>query len=132
MSDPSTKVLPITETEKEGEIMTKQVIVKTETKVSIAQTAAMLDGSNANELIAQFNEAKAAIKQLELQKAQAEKALRELMGDAEIGIIAGVERVKIASRSRKDINKDDLMSVFPEAYALCLKESTYTVLTATS
>lgn len=112
--------------------MTKQVIVKTETKVSIAQTAAMLDGSNANELIAQFNEAKAAIKQLELQKAQAEKALRELMGDAEIGIIAGVERVKIASRSRKDINKDDLMSVFPEAYALCLKESTYTVLTATS
>lgn len=112
--------------------MSKELIIKTETTVSSKVKAAMLDNTNADALIAQFNEAKAAIKQLEAQKAEAEKALRELMGSAEVGLIAGVERVKIATRNRKDINKEDLMSAFPEAYELCLKESSYTVLTATS
>lgn len=112
--------------------MTKSVILKTEATISVATPAVMLDGSNAAELIAQFNEAKAVIKQMTEQKEAAEKALRDLMGEATIGLIAGVERVKIATRGTKNIDSKLLMSAFPEAYDTCLKEGSYTVLTATS
>ena len=110
--------------------MTK-VIVKTETTVSAATSAVALEAS-AEELIQEFNTAKAVIKQMTERKEAAEKALRDLMGDAEVGLIGGVQRVKIATRTRKDINKDDLKEAYPEAYELCLKESTYTVMTAVS
>lgn len=112
--------------------MTKQVIVKNETTVSTQQEAVLLDGTNAAELIEKFNEAKSVIKEMEAQKAAAEAALRDLLGEATIGLIAGVERVKVQYRERKDIDKDDLKSAFPEAYELCLKKSSYTFLTATS
>lgn len=107
-------------------------LVKVETTVSIQQATAALDNTNAAELIAQFNDAKAAIKALTEQKEAAEVALRALMGDAEVGTIAGVERIKIATRVRSDINRDDLKTAFPEAYELCLQEKPYTVLTAVS
>jgi predicted phage-related endonuclease len=112
--------------------MTREVIVKTETTVSAEQAAVMLDNTNAAELIAQFNEAKAAIKLLTEQKEAAEKALKELMGDAQIGLIAGVERVKISYRNNTTINRKDLAEAFPEAYALCLETKPYPVLTAVS
>lgn len=112
--------------------MSKKLIIENETTVSTKVSAVTLDSTNAEELIAKFNEAKAAIKKLEEQKAEAEKALRELMGSAEVGLIAGVERVKIATRTRTDINRTDLADAFPEAYQLCLQEKPYTVLTAVS
>lgn len=113
--------------------MTKAVIV-TEAVVASEVPAVLLD-KNANEVeqaIADFNEAKRVIKLMEEQKKAAEAQLRSLMGDAEVGLLNGVERIKIATRTRNDINKDDLKSVYPEAYELCLKETTYTVLTAVS
>lgn len=112
--------------------MTRAVILKSETTVSAQQDAVLLDGSNAVELIEKFNEAKSVIKQMEAQKAEAEKALRELMGSAELGLIAGVERVKIATRNRTDIDKETLKVAFPEAFEATQKHSTYTVLTAIS
>jgi len=112
--------------------MTKQVIIK-ETKVVSKETqGVLLDNTRADELIQQFNEAKSVIKQMEQQKAEAEAALRELMGEAQVGLINGVERIKIATRTRQDINKDDLKNAYPEAFELCLQSKTYTVLTATS
>jgi predicted phage-related endonuclease len=112
--------------------MTRTVILKTETTVSAQQDAVLLDSTNAVELIEKFNEAKSVIKQMEAQKSEAEKALRELMGNAELGLIAGVERVKIATRNRTDIDKETLKVAFPEAFVATQKHSTYTVLTATS
>lgn len=112
--------------------MSKELIIKNETTVSQDVTAVILDKTNAEELIAKFNEAKIAIKQLEAQKSEAEKALRELMGSAEIGLIAGVERVKIATRVRSDLNREQLKAGFPEAYEMCLEAKPYTVVTAVS
>lgn len=109
-----------------------KTLIRTETTVSSEVNAATLDKAKAEALIAEFNQAKSAIKALEAQQKAAEKALREMLGDSEIGLIDGVERVKIASRTRRDINKDDLKAAFPEAYEMCLKETTYTVLTAVS
>jgi predicted phage-related endonuclease len=113
--------------------MTKAVILK-EAKV-VSETPAVLLDKQAQEvelLIADFNEAKRVMKQMEAQKSAAEAKLRELMCEAQVGLINGVERIKIASRTRQDINKEDLKNVFPEAYELCLKETTYTVVTAVS
>lgn len=120
--------------ERTGESMTKQVILK-EAKVVASEVPAVLLDANAQELeqaIADFNEAKRIMKQMEEQKKSAEAKLRELMGEAQVGLLNGVERVKIATRTRQDINKDDLKSAYPEAYELCLKETSYTIVTAVS
>lgn len=110
--------------------MTNQVITQT-TKTVVEQSTQIVELPIALETaIAEFNAAKEAIKVLEAQKKAAEAVLREALGEATIGTIGGVERVKISSRTRQDINKDDLKSAFPEAYELCLKESSYTVVTA--
>lgn len=110
----------------------RKLIIQTATEVSTEVTAVTLDNTNAEELIAKFNEAKIAIKQLEAQKSEAEKALRELMGNSEVGLIAGVERVKIATRVRGDLNREHLKTAFPEAYDACMETKPYTVLTAVS
>lgn len=114
--------------------MTTKVIIQTEQTLTVSSEAVLLDSKvqEIEQAIADFNEAKKLIKELEAQKSAAEKVLREAMGTATVGLVNGVERVKISSRTRKDINKDDLKSAFPEAYELCLKESSYTVVTAVS
>lgn len=114
--------------------MATRVVLKTEATVSVDTEAVILDKVSAEveQAIADFNEAKKLIKELEAQKASAEAVLRNAMGEAKVGLIAGVERVKISERTRKDIVKDDLKVAFPEAYEACLKESTYTVVTAVS
>ena len=114
--------------------MTKAVIVK-EAKVVASEVPAVLLDKHAKEVeeaIADFNEAKRVMKQMEELKKSAEAKLRELMGDAEVGLLNGVERITIKAVSRKDINQKDLQEVFPEAYELCVKETTYTVLRAVS
>ena len=110
--------------------MTKQVITKTTTVVEETQTA-ILDKS-LEEAIALFNDAKDAIKVLEQQKKDAEAVIREAMGDATIGLIDGVQRIKISSVTRTEINRTDLQEAYPEAWALCTKENTYTVVKAVS
>lgn len=110
--------------------MTNKVITQT-TKTVVEQSTQTVElPLSVEDAIARFNNAKAAIKVLEESKKQAEAELRAALGEATVGTIAGVERVKIASRTRQDINKDDLKSAFPEAFELCVKETTYTVVTA--
>lgn len=114
--------------------MTKLVTIHTEQTVSVQTPAILLDSHAAEveSLIADFNSTKALIKELEAQKAAAEARLRELMGTATTGLVAGVERVKIASRTRTDIDREVLKVAFPEAFATCSTSKTYTVLTAVS
>jgi hypothetical protein len=114
--------------------MTKAVILQTEQTVSVETPAVLLDvhAGEVETLIAEFNEAKVLIKQLEEQKANAEARLRELLGSAELGLIAGVERLKISSRTRTDLDRETLKVAFPEAFDACSKSKTYTVLTAVS
>lgn len=106
-------------------VVTTQTVVETSTKeVELA--------TDLENVLREFNETKEAMKVLEGRKKELETAIREAMGDSEVGTINGVQRVKIATRTRSDINKDDLKEVYPEAYSLCLKETTYTVVTAVS
>ncbi len=137
MSDHSDTIRSTTTKQgKEGETRTmpKQIILKEEAMVSVETDAVLLDdkAQQVEEAIADFNEAKRLIKELEAQKAKAEALLREVMGDAEVGLIAGVERVKIATRTRTNLDTDILKSAFPEAYEQASQAKTYTVVTAVS
>lgn len=110
----------------------KTITIKNEATISVETDAALLDGTNIEQAIADFNEAKKLIKELEAQKSAAETRIRELMGTAQVGLVAGVERVKIAERTRTNINTEILKEAFPEAYTQCAQAKTYTVVTAVS
>jgi predicted phage-related endonuclease len=99
----------------------------TTTKVAVTEETALLDES-AEMLIVAFNDAKAAIKALEGKKAEAEAALREMLGDAEVGTINGVERVRIVSRVTSKIDRDLLKTGFPEAFESTYVQTPYTIL----
>jgi hypothetical protein len=99
----------------------------TTTSVTTTEGVAVLDIA-AEALIVKFNEAKALIKILEVDKAEAEKALRDLLGEAQVGTINGVERVRIASRVTSKIDRDLLKTAFPEAFEVTYVQTPYTVL----
>ncbi|WJZ48492.1 endonuclease [Actinomycetia phage DSL-LC01] len=101
--------------------------VTTTTSVKTTEDVAVLDPS-AEALLIKFNEAKAAIKALEAEKAAAEKAIRELLNGANVGTINGVERVRVQHRNMSKIDREALKMAYPEAYSATLVESAYTVL----
>jgi hypothetical protein len=102
--------------------------VTVETKISTTTEVVDLTGTNAARLIAQFKAAKETIKALEAQKTEVEAALRELLGDAEVGIINGVEHVKVAHSSNSKIDRKALQAGWPEAYEATLVATPYTFL----
>lgn len=104
---------------------TNLVTVVHETTATTTTTVARLDGTAAEQAIAVFEAAKKSIKAAEEAKAQAEAILRDLMGDATVGTIAGVERVKIASRTRTGTDRETLRTAFPEAYEQTLTTTDY-------
>lgn len=101
--------------------------ITTTTTVKSTEDIAVLDQS-AEALLVKFNDAKAAIKALEAEKAAAEKAIRELLDGATVGTINGIERVRVQHRNMSKIDREALKTAFPEAYSATLVESSYTVL----
>lgn len=72
-----------------------------------------------------FNKAKASIKRAEALKAKAEKAVREALGEAEIGVHEGIEVVKIAHRKNTWFDRKLMKELYPEAFEATLKETEY-------
>ena len=108
---------------------TSKVSTKTvTTTVATSTQVVSLDNTNAAILIAKFEAAKAAIKALEEQKATAEAELRQLLGDAEVGTINGVNRIKVATSSNSKIDRKVLQEAYPEAYEATLVVTPYTFL----
>lgn len=109
-------------------VSTEVITETTRSIITIEKEKVVLDGTNAEELIQKFANAKEAIKKYEAEKAEAEAEIRALLGDKKFGIIAGVERVKVAERSRSGIDMDLLQGTFPEAYEACKTNVSYTFL----
>lgn len=101
----------------------------TVTTVTRSEGVTVLDPS-VEELIVAFNNAKAAIKELEAQQKKLDTELRSLLAGNLVGSINGVERVRIVTRNMSKIDREALKSAFPEAYEATHVESTYTVLSA--
>jgi hypothetical protein len=113
--------------------MASTVKATVETKVSIETPVRNLTGQagkDAAKAFAAFNALKAAQKVLDEQKAAAEAALREILGDAEVVAVEGEDIFKLAHRTNSSVDRETLQKVFPEAYEATLKKTPYTFITA--
>jgi hypothetical protein len=97
------------------------------TTTTTTELVAVLDNS-VEELIVEFNEAKAAIKEAEAKKAAAEAQIRELLGGSDVGMIDGVERIRVQHRNMTKVDRELLKTAFPEAHEATQIVSSYTVL----
>ena len=92
---------------------------------STVKTTTVVTATNAEKALNKFIAAKEAIKALEAQKEEAELALREFLGEAEVGIIRGVERFRLANSSNSKIDRKALEAGWPEAYEATLVKTPY-------
>jgi predicted phage-related endonuclease len=99
--------------------------VTTVTSVTTKVETIDLTATNAEKALAKFIAAKEAIKVLEAQKEEAEEALRELLGTAEVGVIRGVERFRLAHSSNSKIDRKALQAGWPDAYEATLVSTPY-------
>ena len=106
--------------------MASTVTKKVETKVTTTTNTVDLSATDAAKALAKFIAAKEAIKALEEQKADAAAHLRELLGEAEVAIINGVERFKLAHRTNSKNDRKVLQEMFPEAFEASLVVTPYT------
>lgn len=102
----------------------------TTTTVVTETTVVALDDSNIANLLADFANAKLAIKELEKTKSELDKAIRELLGTAVTGTVAGLPVVELAPRTRTSIDSELLKATHPEAFETCSKVSTYDIIVA--
>ena len=116
--------------------MSANTLTKSAPKTAKAAKAAKVAAPKATVLpavteaeIIKFNNAKEMIKRFTEEKDAAEFAIRTALGDSDIGIINGAERIVVSHRSRTNINGKTLKEAFPEAYEASAYESEYTVLT---
>jgi hypothetical protein len=96
-------------------------VTKVTDKVDLTTQAAV-----AEKALAAFTFAKDAIKAYEEKKAEAELVLRELLGNADIAVIGGVERFKLAHSTNSKIDRKVLQELFPEAFEATLVKTPYT------
>jgi len=69
--------------------------------------------------------AREAIKAHEDQQKKAEARLRELLGDAQVGMIRGVERFKLQNSHNTSVDRAKLQAGWPEAFEATLKKTPY-------
>jgi len=103
---------------------TSSAVTTTTTVVTKVETID-LTATNAEKALAKFIAAKEAIKALEAQKEEAEAALREFLGTAEIGVIRGVERFRLTHSSNSKIDRKALQAGWPDAYEATLVSTPY-------
>lgn len=104
------------------QVTTTQVVTETST--------VELDNTNIANLLADFANAKLAIKELEKAKSELDSAIRDLIGSAKVGTVAGLPVVELAPRSRTNVDSTLLKEVYPEAFETCSKVSTYDIIVA--
>lgn len=104
------------------QVTTTQVVTETST--------VELDSTNIENLLAEFANAKLAIKELEKAKSELDDAIRELIGSAKTGTVKGLPVVELAPRSRTSVDSALLKVTHPEAYETCSKVSTYDIIVA--
>jgi predicted phage-related endonuclease len=104
------------------QVTTTQVVTETST--------VELDTTNIATLLADFANAKLAIKELEKVKSELDNTIRELLGSAKVGTVAGLPVVELAPRSRTTVDSALLKVTHPEAFETCSKVSTYDIIVA--
>ena len=100
---------------------------KSSTVTKVTQKADLTNkAAQVEKALAEFVNAKDAIKAYEIKKAAAEEVLRGLLGDSDVAVVGGVERFKLAHSTNSKIDRKILEEVFPEAFAATLVRTPYT------
>ena len=89
-----------------------------------------LTNTDAADAFARFNELKASLKELEAEKAEVEKHLRELLGNAEVATVDGHKLFGLGHSKNSSFDRELMAKAFPEALETCLKSKPYTFLKA--
>lgn len=58
-------------------------------------------------------------------KAEAEKVLKDFLGEARVGYVGKVAVVKVVAGKNTSFDRETMLAVYPEAYETCLRETTY-------
>lgn len=102
--------------------------ITTSTTVEVSTQAAVLDGTNALELMATFNQLKATIAELKKEQEKVDTQLRELLNGADAGTINGVVRLKVEHRSKSFADLEMLKTNFSEVYEKVKKSTPWSFL----
>ena len=104
------------------QVTTTQVVTETST--------VELDNTNIANLLADFANAKLAIKELKEAQSKIDNAIRELIGSAKTGTVNGLPVVELAPRSRSAVDTKLLKLSYPEAYEQCSTTTAYDIIVA--
>ena len=108
MDRTNTVATPCTPCTPATKAMTTATTTATATTTVTVEKTRTFEGADADQLvkaIGDFNAAKQLLDELKAQKEAAEAVLREMLGDADAGFVAGVERVRISHRNNSSFDR---------------------------
>lgn len=83
-------------------------------------------------VIRAFEDAKALLKFADEQKDALEERIRQALDGADIGMIRGIEVVRVNASHNSHMDRPTLREAYPEAYEAALRRTDYTYLTTHS
>jgi predicted phage-related endonuclease len=102
-------------------------VVKVVNIAKVENTAVELN-ADTQAVINQFIATRTMITELEKTKKDLEAQIKEVLGDAEVGVVNGEIRIEQSKRSRSGVDSKKLALVFPEAYEATQTTTDYVVL----
>lgn len=108
--------------------MSKAIVVnKVVQEVQFERQAVVLDATT-QAVVDEFAATRDMINALEKTKKELEAKIKEVLGDAEVGIVDGKVRIEQSQRSRTGVDSKKLALAFPEAYEATQTTTEYVVL----
>jgi predicted phage-related endonuclease len=98
-------------------------------EVQTEQTAVILSKENLA-IVNEFFETRTMVNQLSKTQKELEALVKEILGDAEVGVVDGKVRIERETRSKNYLDPKKLKSAFPEAFDTCSEDRPYVVLVA--
>jgi predicted phage-related endonuclease len=105
--------------------MSVKIVERVVEVVASVEVATAILPAEAEALVIRLNNARRAAKEVEREEAEVKSALMALLGEAQVGVINGVERIKVTEVTREGIDKATLVAAFPEAYEAARTTTTY-------
>ena len=102
-------------------------VVKAVQVVEVVNTAVELN-ADTQAVINRFVATRTMITELEKTKKELEAQIKEVLGDAEVGVVNGEIRIEASKRSRTGVDSKKLALAFPEAYEATQTTTDYVVL----
>ncbi len=106
-----------------------KVVSKVVQEVQTEQTAIVLSKEELA-IVNEFFETRTMVNQLGKTQKELEALVKEILGDAEVGVVDGKIRISKETRSKNYLDPKMLQKAFPEAFEACSEQRPYEVLVA--